>query len=202
MPNGRGSRSKRPIDAQAAIEGLARLESIGRPQDYFDSIPAPALAHSHVFFWLTMVTLRRDRLLTQAFRSHGVRVGEWRVLSALTMRPNMTMSELAETAIFDPTTLTRSVDQMARQGWLKRTPDPHDMRVVRVALLPLGAELFKTLFAIGDRINQKICDFLPPGTPQLMCLALRELFRGLEHIDKGDEKPRAGSGNGATRSAA
>ena len=142
VPHGQGSRSKRQIDPEAAIDGLARLEGVARPQAYFDAFPAPELAHSHVFFYLSMVALRRDRMLTQAFRPHGVRVNEWRVLYVLAMRPNVTMSELAETAIFDPTTLTRAIDQMARQGWVKRTPDPHDMRVIRVALLPAGSDLF------------------------------------------------------------
>ncbi len=195
-------RGKRPIDADAAIEGLQRLQNAARPQGYFDAFPSAALAHSHVFFWLSVVTLRRDRLLARAFKRFGVRVGEWRVLSSIKMRPNMTMGELAELAIFDPTTLTRSVDHMVRQGWVKRSPDPQDMRVTRVSLLPAGSELFKKLFAIGDRINQEVCDFLPPGTPQLVCLALREMLRGLEHIDKADQTTKVEAGNGATRSAA
>ena len=115
--SGRG-RSKRAIDAASAIKALLPLERAAPPQPYFATAPSAGLAHSHLFFWLTIVTGRRDRLLAQEFRRLGVRVSEWRVLTALTMRPNISMGEVAELASFDPTTLTRSVDQMARAGWV------------------------------------------------------------------------------------
>jgi DNA-binding MarR family transcriptional regulator len=197
-------RGKRTIDAASAIKALLPLECAAEPQAYFAATPPAELAHSHVFFWLTIVTGRRDRLLAQQFRRLGVRVGEWRVLTALTIRPNIPMTEVAELASFDPTTLTRSVDRMARAGWVKRAPDPKDMRLTRLALTPAGVKLFDKLWVIADRINQALCEYLPSGTPQLMCLALREMLRGLDQIaDSGiDQVSNAETGNGATRSAA
>jgi DNA-binding MarR family transcriptional regulator len=62
----------------------------------------------HPFFWLTQVIAARDRELAQGLRDYGLRVPEWRALAALYSKKRCTMSELADFATIDRTTLTRT----------------------------------------------------------------------------------------------
>ena len=83
----------------------------------------------HLFFWLTQVIGARDRRLNQELKGFGLRVPEWRALAALYSRKHCTMSELADLASIDRTTLTRTIDRMEHAGWLERLSDGADMRI-------------------------------------------------------------------------
>ncbi|MFJ8475581.1 MarR family winged helix-turn-helix transcriptional regulator [Kitasatospora sp. NPDC094011] len=179
MPTERTHDDRPPVtDAAAAIEALPPLEELASADGRL-GVPAE-LAHSHLFFWITQVAGRRDRLLAQEFRPYGVRVAEWRVLLSVAVRPGISLKETAEHATVDPTTLTRTVDGMARSGWLTRSPDPADLRITRLELTPAGRGMLGRLWPVADRVNRQACAGLPDGAAQLMCHGLREVVRGLE----------------------
>ena len=108
----------------------------------------------HPFFWLTQVIGARDRELAQGLRDYGLRVPEWRALAALHSRERCTMSELAELATIDRTTLTRTIDRMEEAGWLSRLSDAADMRVTRLALSAAGRRMFERVWPEVERLNQ------------------------------------------------
>ena len=107
----------------------------------------------HPFFWLTQVIGARDRELAQGLRDHGLRVPEWRALAALYARQKSTMSELAELATIDRTTLTRTIDRMEEAGWLSRRGDDVDMRVTRLALTAAGRRMFDRIWPEVEELN-------------------------------------------------
>ena len=107
----------------------------------------------HVFFWLTQVIGARDRELAQGLKDSGLRVPEWRALAALYSRKHSTMSELAELATIDRTTLTRTVDRMQDAGWVERLADEEDMRVTRLALTATGKRMFERIWPEVQRLN-------------------------------------------------
>lgn len=129
----------------------------------------------HPFFWLTQVIGARDRELAQGLREFGLRVPEWRALAALYARQRCTMSELADLASIDRTTLTRTADRMQDAGWLARLEDAQDMRVTRLALTAAGKRMFERIWPEVQRLN----DLALAGLPKS---AIAELHRTLEHI--------------------
>ena len=129
----------------------------------------------HPFFWMTQVIGARDRELTLGLREFGLRVPEWRALAALYARQRCTMSELADLASIDRTTLTRTVDRMQDAGWLARLEDAQDMRVTRLALTAAGKRMFERIWPEVQRLN----DLALAGLPKS---AIAELHRTLEHM--------------------
>jgi DNA-binding MarR family transcriptional regulator len=107
----------------------------------------------HPFFWITQVIGARDRELGQGLRDYGLRVPEWRALAALYGREGCTMSELAELATIDRTTLTRTIDRMEDAGWLSRRDDAADLRVTRLALSAAGRRMFERVWPEVERLN-------------------------------------------------
>lgn len=107
----------------------------------------------HPFFWLTQVIGARDRELAQGLRDYGLRVPEWRALAALYARRNSTMSDLAELATIDRTTLTRTIDRMEEAGWLARVADAADMRVTRLELSAAGRRMFERIWPEVEKLN-------------------------------------------------
>jgi len=148
--------------------------------------PRPAFElDEHLFFWLTQVIGARDRRLNLALKDFGLRVPEWRALAALYSRRRCTMSELADLASIDRTTLTRTVDRMQESGWLARLSDGADMRVKRLALTAAGERLFSRVWPTVARLNEAAVAGLP-------AVALGRLRATLAQMkDNLDEEPAA-----------
>ena len=143
---------------------------------------------SHVFYWLTQVIGARDRELTQGLRDFGVRVPEWRALAALYARERCTMSELADLATIDRTTLTRTVDRMQDAGWLSRLADGDDMRVTRLELTAAGRKLFDKVWPTAQRLNELALAGLSKAEIQQLHKTLERMRSNLEdYVSEGGE---------------
>lgn len=134
----------------------------------------------HVFFWLTQVMAARDRQLGSALRDFGLRVPEWRALAALHSRRRCSMSELADLASIDRTTLTRTVDRMQHAGWLGRLSDGDDMRVTRLALTAAGERLFARVWPAVEQLNEVAVAGLAPATVERLGAALAQIKSNLD----------------------
>src|SRR2546430_12226097 len=134
----------------------------------------------HVFFWLTQVIGARDRELAQGLREFGLRVPEWRALAALYARHKCTMSDLAELATIDRTTLTRTIDRMEEAGWLTRLEDADDMRVTRLALTAAGRKMFERIWPTVQRLNDLAIAGLPRSDIQVLQKILGRMRANLE----------------------
>jgi DNA-binding MarR family transcriptional regulator len=134
----------------------------------------------HLFYWLTQVISRRDRHLNLALRPHGVRVPEWRVLGLLYSRRGLSMTEVADAAAIDPTTLSRTVAELVRAGLIVRLSPVGDKRVTRLALTAAGTRLVERILPIVFRLNEIACAGLPESVPGLVRWALGEMRRNLD----------------------
>jgi DNA-binding MarR family transcriptional regulator len=134
----------------------------------------------HVFFWLTQVMGARDRRLNAELKGFGLRVPEWRALAALYSRRKCTMSELAELASIDRTTLTRTIDRMEEARWLSREADGEDMRITRLALTASGERLFARVWPTVERLNDAAIAGLPPAMGERLRNALAQMKSNLD----------------------
>ena len=140
---------------------------------------------THIFFWLTQVISRRDRQLAAELKPFGLRVPEWRALASLFSKHRLSMSELADFSAIDRTTLTRTVDRMARAGWVMRLSDASDMRVKRLALTGEGERLFTRIWPVVARLNEVARAGLPEPVIALLRWALEEMRRSLDESLSG-----------------
>lgn len=164
--------------------------------------PAPAPAtdfnlEQHVYFWLTEVIGRRNRLLAPALKPFGLRVPEWRVLASLHSRHHASFKELAELASFDQTTLSRTIDRFVRDGLVVRLSDVDDMRVTRLALTAKGERLFQDLWPVVRELNDASCARLPEGGAAMLRWLLAQMRESLDEMIEARRPPR----NNARRTA-
>lgn len=109
---------------------------------------------AHVFYWFTQIVALRDRQIARSLQVHVLRVPEWRVLASLAARGKLTMGELAGLSSIDRTTLTRTIDRMAKDGLLIRRKDAGDQRIMRLALTAGGRATFARLRPIVARTSE------------------------------------------------
>jgi DNA-binding MarR family transcriptional regulator len=140
----------------------------------------------HPFFWLTQVIGARDRELAQGLRDYGLRVPEWRALAALYARQRCTMSELADLATIDRTTLTRTVDRMEEAGWLSRRADESDLRITRLELTTAGRRMFERIWPEVQRLNDLALAGLSPAQIESLRKILGQMRANLEDYVRGE----------------
>jgi DNA-binding MarR family transcriptional regulator len=163
-----------------------RRRSPARPVAGKRSVPAPPredfdLEH-HLFYWLTEIIGRRNRLLAPALRPFGLRVPEWRVLASLYSRHKASFKELAGLASFDQTTLSRTIDRMVANGLVTRLSDVDDMRVTRLALTARGEALFHDLWPTVSELNAASCARLPQGGEAMLRWLLSQMRQSLDEM--------------------
>jgi DNA-binding MarR family transcriptional regulator len=69
---------------------------------------------------------------------HDVSVSQCYTMEALQRHGPLTMGQIGEHLYLDVSTVTRVVDQLAKQGYVERVTDPDDRRVIRAALTRSG----------------------------------------------------------------
>jgi DNA-binding MarR family transcriptional regulator len=170
-----------PQARPAAVE--RRAEGPAAPRDEFD------LEH-HIFYWLTEIIGRRNRLLAPALKPFGLRVPEWRVLASLYSRHKASFKVLAELASFDQTTLSRTIDRMVKDGLVTRLSDVDDMRVTRLALTAKGEALFHDLWPAVNELNAAACARLPEGGAAMLRWLLGQMRLSLDEMIEARRPPR------------
>jgi DNA-binding MarR family transcriptional regulator len=102
------------------------------------------------------VTQLYDRLLEDA----GLTSTQFSLLAYLFARDNLSIGELAELLVTDPTTLTRNLRPLERQGYLRIVPDVADRRRRGVTLSDEGRAVFRAAVPLWREAQARVADAL------------------------------------------
>jgi DNA-binding MarR family transcriptional regulator len=87
-----------------------------------------------------------DAVYAESARAYGITSQQGQLLCVLMAQP-YGMGELGATLRLAKSSLTGLVDRSARNGLVRRTPDPRDTRAVRVELTLQGRRLAEEFYA-------------------------------------------------------
>lgn len=105
--------------------------------------------------------LYRRRLYTEFLAlCIDLRPEQWQLLMLLHNNPGMIQSEIASCIDKDPTNITRSLDSMARAGYLERQADHGDRRCYHVYLTQKGVDTVNLLLPAARAVNLAMQDGL------------------------------------------
>ncbi len=96
-----------------------------------------------------------DAVYAESGREHGITSQQGQLLCVLMAQP-YGMSELGSILGLAKSSLTGLVDRTERNGLVRREPDPHDLRAVRVALTPRGSKLAEEFYDETCRRVEKL----------------------------------------------
>jgi DNA-binding MarR family transcriptional regulator len=159
----------------------ARREAATLPEFQLDA---------HVFYLFTQIFGRRNRDLVEQLKPFRITVPKWRVLAVLSERPGITMNRLAELTTVDRTTLTRTLDQMARDRLGARRGDALDRRSVLLHLTAKGQEAFRLVLPRVVEQNERAVAGLSAAELTALRDTLHRMVRNLDPLyDSGNLKP-------------
>lgn len=99
---------------------------------------------------LVRATFLVNAVYTASARDHGLTAQQGQLLCVLMAQP-YGMGELSAMLGLAKSSVTGLVDRTERNGLVRRVPDPHDTRAVRVALTPRGGGVAEVFYAEACR---------------------------------------------------
>lgn len=121
----------------------------------------------------------RDIEIDKALKPTGLSVTRFRTLIVISRLPDCTMSELATVSTLDRTGLTRTIDQLIREGLVARRTEPDDRRKVRISLSPAGETALAEARPIVDAINARSLEGLSDEERRVMLRGMQLILYNL-----------------------
>jgi DNA-binding MarR family transcriptional regulator len=120
-----------------------------------------------------------DDVLGRLGTSHA----KYQVLSIVYPEPDgLQLREIAARASVHPTTMTGTVDRLARSGLIERRADPNDRRGILAVATPQGRALYESAHADLARREYGLAD-VDPDTVRTLVECLDEVAAALERRD-------------------
>jgi DNA-binding MarR family transcriptional regulator len=110
----------------------------------------------------------------------GASMSQWALLKTVGDEPDLSQRELADRILLTGSTLTHHLDRLETDGFIDRTRDTTDRRIVRVSLTPSGKHRRVELDAIVAASDATIRDLLPARDYQTLNRLLATLQQRLD----------------------
>lgn len=112
----------------------------------------------------------------------GISHGEWSVLSSLALEGrggSLMPSKLADVGGVSPSTMTHRLDRMSERGLVTRTADPDNRTRSMIQLAPEGWELFRKAVLDADVVEATILEPLDAAERRQLAVLLERVVAGL-----------------------
>ena len=103
----------------------------------------------YVPYQIYRITNRLNQRLRTRLHRQPISVSRWRVLGVLRAGGTLTINEIAEMAVMEQPTVSRTVDRLVRDGLVSRQAAKRDSRYVEVSLTEAGKKAFKAISPIA-----------------------------------------------------
>lgn len=94
-------------------------------------------------YLMNRVIARWNANLADDLRAQEITTSKMRTLAVLSVSTSMTINELSVFAVTEQSTLSRTLDALEEQGFIRRTPRAEDMRVRDVSITQDGRAAFE-----------------------------------------------------------
>lgn len=153
------------------------LRQLGNP-----GTPAFQL-NKYPFFLLNRAVSRYNAIIEKRLRGIGIDIPTWRVLMILGEAAPRSVSQIAEAAVINTSTMTRIIQRMMRANLVVCAPRPDDNRVIEVYLTELGSSVLADARRTTAPIYDKLVDGFSESEFGALISLLDHLYRNLARAD-------------------
>lgn len=109
----------------------------------------------------------------------GLSTPKMRALAVLSVVEGPLIRELAIYTVVDPSTLSRSLDQLQADGLIRREVDSADSRAVRVFITDAGRSTFETLWPHMAKAQARMFRGIPEAERQAFTATLQKMLTNI-----------------------
>ena len=109
--------------------------------------------------------------------------GHARILNALLIKDNISQRELADVCHMDVTTMSRNLDKLEAQGYLKRERDPECRRAFLICLTEEGRGVAQKVHEFFREVDEQIWAGFGEQEMERFCADLKKICESLEGME-------------------
>jgi DNA-binding MarR family transcriptional regulator len=138
------------------------------------------MAYEMLPYLLTRVASRTNQLWVRQLRDHGLTIGRWQVLNVLNRFDGSRIGTIADLSGGEQPAVSRVIDQMERDGLVKRRPSLDDSRAVEVWITGQGRAVYDELMPAANAFVQRMLRALGDDEIEQLQSLLERLFGDLQ----------------------
>jgi DNA-binding MarR family transcriptional regulator len=115
---------------------------------------------------------RLGRQLNDTSTGEGLTPTQYSVLGLVRSRGPLGLAELTELEGLNPTMLSRIVRVLDESGYIRRLPDPSDLRAARVEITPAGELVHERIRDRRTAVLAECLSRLPPETADTLLMSV------------------------------
>ncbi|MBY5971803.1 MarR family transcriptional regulator [Ferrimonas balearica] len=122
-------------------------------------------------------------------RDYGLSLARLEALLIISANEGLTQTDLADRLQIEAPTLNRTLDGLARDGFVERRPDPEDRRLRRVVLTDHARAEADALFRFSETLRAELLAGIPTEELDAAEDTISRIFANLERLSLADEAP-------------
>ncbi|MFV0301845.1 MAG: MarR family winged helix-turn-helix transcriptional regulator [Paracoccus sp. (in: a-proteobacteria)] len=122
---------------------------------------------------------RYNASLREELAALGLTTPKMRVLAVLSVIEGPLIRDLAVYAVVEQSTLSRALDQLVAEGFVRREKDPSDSRAARCHLTGAGRIAFESLWPHMARSEARMFRGIPKDEKQAFAATLRKILKNI-----------------------
>jgi DNA-binding MarR family transcriptional regulator len=125
----------------------------------------------------------RRQQLERALAAQGLKLWEFKTLHILRRGGppyRAAATELAAALDLSPAAMTKRLDNLEQDGYLRRKHDDADRRRVLITLTEAGMRAWEDTISLQDRVERRLVDVLQPDEQDQLVSLLRRLVLGAQ----------------------
>lgn len=131
------------------------------------------------YYWVTQVHAQYVLNVDHALKKYGLDNSRRRILMALTVKPNASVSDLSEMVVSKMSTTTKIVYRLKDEGLVDTYSCEDDARITRVVLTEKGQQMMQKINDLTNVVLEQSFEGLTPLQIEKMIESLRHIFQNL-----------------------
>jgi DNA-binding MarR family transcriptional regulator len=119
-----------------------------RREDGFETRPGMGEIGINHFapYLMNRIMARWNSNMAEELKQHDITTAKMRALAVLSVSTSVTINELSVFAVTEQSTMSRTLDSLEEQGYIRRQPRAEDMRIRDVSITEEGRAAFEKIW--------------------------------------------------------
>ena len=108
-------------------------------------------------YQMTVLAARLSAGLSQRYKSKfGISIAEWRVLVNVGYTDSLSVRDIEKRVSLEKSKVSRAASKLEAKGYLIKTVDDKDRRLLRLTLTPKGVALLQKLIPLAEEFQNEL----------------------------------------------
>jgi DNA-binding MarR family transcriptional regulator len=134
-------------------------------------------------YLMNRIMARWNTNIAEELKDFDMTTTQMRALAVLSVSSSVTINELSVFAVTEQSTMSRTLDSLEAQGYIRRQPRPDDMRVRDVSITAKGRSAFDKVWPMLHRMLLQMFDDVEEDEYRNFLGTLHKVLRNIRKHD-------------------